>query len=98
MGVKPRNSTMSLGTNRRHQYASGHYDDRVRTEEQLEAAMEVRIQQAHCRLLERATGGLLTWMGNQIIPGPAGRRVRVRENITPTQPSVMEMHLALSSS
>lgn len=85
MGVKQRTNGVSLGTNRRQQYASDHYDDRARTEEQLEAAMDLLIEQAHCRLLERSTGGLLTWMGDRIIAGPAGRRMRVKEPAAPAE-------------
>lgn len=85
MSVKQRTNPQSLGTNRRQQYASNHYDDRIRTEEQLEAAMDLLIQQAHCRLLERATGGVLTWLGDTIVPGPAGRRVRVKQVVVTAQ-------------
>ncbi len=76
MGGMRRMQSATAGTNRRGQYASGRYDDRPRTEEQLEAAMDVLIQKAHCRLLERATQGRWTWLGDDIVPGPGSRKRR----------------------
>lgn len=76
MGLKQRHYGRNAGRDYRQQYASDGYDKPVYTEEQLEAAMEEMIEQAHCRLLERATGGLLTWQGDRIVQGQGARRSR----------------------
>lgn len=63
-------SGSTIGSDRLEQYMSRSYDDRMRKEDELEAAMQKLIDQAQCRLLERATGGRLTWRGDQIVRVP----------------------------
>lgn len=62
------------GANRRDQYMSRQALFHQPTEEEIEAAMQQRIQQGQCRILERATHGLLTWQGDRLVAGPAYRR------------------------
>ena len=57
----------SAGSDRRRQYITREPDLRPKTDEEHEAQMELLIQRAHQRLLERATQGRLTWQGDQII-------------------------------
>lgn len=98
MGVRQQVCGGSLGTDRRGQYASrglagwatAGCDEYPRTEEQIEAAMDLLIQQAHCRLLERATGGLFTWLNDDIVANP-GAGVRRRQlEVAPARDAASE--------
>lgn len=62
------------GSDRRLQFASRQLKRPQPTEEEIEAMMDRRIEKAHQRLLERATGGLLTWQGDHIIHRSRGTR------------------------
>ena len=57
----------TAGSDRRRQYENRGPEYRQQTEEEIEAAMDLLIQRAHQRLLERATAGRLTWQGDRII-------------------------------
>ncbi len=45
-----------------------------------------RIEQIHCRLLERATGGRLTWLGDKIV-----RQPRPGERSPSTLPTISKL-------
>jgi|GEM_PF-4103792 len=91
MGVNP--GHYSAGSDRRLQFASRQLERQQPTEEEIEAMIHRRIEAMHQRLLERATGGLLTWQGDRIIHRSPRRRVGAQSR--PQQVSSSPMALRI---
>lgn len=63
------------------------------TEEELDAIEQQLIEQMHRRLMERATGGLLTWQGDQIVRTVGhARSIMARRLRLPGGEPVLEEH------
>ena len=69
-----RSAKSGPGCNRRDQYMSRLGLYHPLTEEEIETAINQRVQAGQCRLIERATHGLFTWQGDRLVAGPGHRR------------------------
>lgn len=79
-----------LGVNRLSQYMSTTRDQPPRTEEEWDAHFLACFEESQKRLLERATQGLLTWAGDEIIHTRGRcRRPRVHHEQTTGEAGVL---------